>query len=33
VNHINDRTFKSIGRLVILIIGAIYIGKGFFELL
>lgn len=33
VNHINDRTFKSIGRMVILIIGAIYIGKGFFELL
>lgn len=32
VNHINDTTFKSIGRLVILVIGALYIGKGFSEL-
>jgi len=32
VNHINDTTFKSIGRLVILVIGAVYIGKGFSEL-
>ena len=33
VNRINDKTFKSAGRLVMLVIGAIYFGKGVFELL
>ena len=33
VNKINDKTFKSAGRLVMLVIGAIYIGKGVFELI
>jgi len=33
VNKINDRTFKAVGRLVMLLIGTIYIGKGVFELI
>jgi uncharacterized membrane protein YfcA len=32
VNKINDKTFKSAGRIVMLAIGSIYITKGIFEL-
>ena len=32
VNRINDKTFKAAGRIIMLVIGAIYIGKGVFEL-
>lgn len=33
VNRINDKTFKAAGRLVMIVIGAIYMIKGVFELI